>query len=156
MLIVGTFPHSIEVEQALAELEHSGVSRKQILVVVMETEPMPSHQAVKSTRDIHSTGVGIGMATATALSVIGASVGFVWKIGPILSGLIGGGSGFLVGFGLYYGLRRKQNTRRLQKSLPEVTVIVQCRNDQIKLVTEMLWTFQALTVGTAEEPDNRG
>ncbi|MDP4091953.1 MAG: hypothetical protein Q8920_01175 [Bacillota bacterium] len=95
MLVIGTFEYSIELEQVLEELEHSGVPRKKLLI-------------------------------AAAI-------------------------GFAAGFGLYLVFNKTSN-RNFPKKLPEVVVIVQCQDIQIKQVTEILWKYKVLTVGDVTEP----
>lgn len=150
MLIIGTFEHSIELEQALAVLEHSGISRNHILVVLMDTDPGPPIQPIGKSRGRYYKGIEVGMACATASSVIGTSVGFVLKWGPIFWALITAFAGFTIGFGIYL-FANKGKHRQLPKKFPEITVIVQCPQDQSTQVKEIMWKYYALTVGQAPE-----
>lgn len=91
------------------------------------------------------------MACATASSVIGISIGFVLRWGPILWALIFALIGFAIAFGIFM-LTNKDNHRHLPKKLPEITVIVQCLEDQSILVMETMWKYRVITVGRASEP----
>lgn len=151
MLVIGTFPHSIELEQALTVMEHSGIIRKYILVVLMDIEPNNPTQFMSKEHDLYSKSIEVGIACGTATSVVGASIGFVLKWGPVVWCLIFAFSGFAVGFGT--SLFTKRGIRRnLPKILPEVTVIVQCHENQSIMVMETMWKYGALTVGRTREP----
>ncbi len=151
MLIVGTFEHSLELEQVLALLEQRGISRKHILAIPMDTEPKPPIKFIARLRDLHSKAIEVGMACATGSSVIGISLGFILTWGPIIWGLLAALIGFSIGFGIYVLINRG-TYRHLPKKLPEVTVIVQCPEDQSMLVMEIMWQHRVLTVGQAPEP----
>lgn len=151
MLIIGTFENSIELEQALAVLEHHGISEKQMLVVPMDTDPIVPNQYIGRSRDVYYKSVEVGMAGATLASIFGASAGFALKWGPIFWGLIAAFTGFSTGFGIYFLINRGKH-RRLPQKLPEVTVIVQCSEDQSALVKETMWHYRVLTVGQTASP----
>ncbi|MBC9785086.1 hypothetical protein H1S01_11260 [Heliobacterium chlorum] len=151
MLIIGTFEHSFELEQALAVLEHSGITRKNIMVVPMDTVPKNPNQFLSKPRDLYSNGIEVGIACATASAVLGTTLGFSYTWGPILWGLFGAFIGFSVGFGLYLYINRRIHRRHAGK-LPDVSVIIQCTEGQAVLVTETMWEFGVLTVGRTLEP----
>lgn len=140
MLIIGIFEQSIELEQALAEIENSSIPREHILVTFMDNDPKKNNFRAHSP---HAFEIGISMATGC--SVIGASIGFVLTWGPIIWGLIGAFIGFGIGLSAYYlvkkGKTQKKSTNR------EVTVIIQCNKEQAQHITNILWNYQALSVG---------
>lgn len=149
MLIVGAFEHSVELEQALAVLEHMGFPQKSILVVTMDTDRKIGGQSPGRFHDRYYKGFEIGMAAATAFSVIGMSIGLVLKLGPVFWGLLFGFFAFWIGFAAYL-LFNKASSRHLPKKLPEVTVIVQTAGEKSELVTETFWMYRALTVGRVD------
>jgi hypothetical protein len=153
MNLFATFEQSIDLEQALAEMESSLVSRDQILVVYMDNEPSPE-KLTGRTREIHSNAFEVGIACATGSAVIGACIGFVLVWGPIIWGLICVIIGFSIGYSLYYFLKKgKAHTLRLKKE-PEVLVIIQCAEIQVHKIREILWKYQALTVGQKADPSS--
>lgn len=93
----------------------------------------------------------MGIACATASCVIGTSVGFILALGPVFWGLTAAFVGFVIGFGTYL-LVRKGSHRHLPKKLPEITVIVQCSEEQSIVVMETMWRYSVLTVG--QVPDS--
>lgn len=151
MLIIGTFEHSLELEQVLAVLEHNGIARKHMLVIPMDTEPTPPVRFITKARDFYTKGIEVGMACATGSAVIGTCVGFILPWGPIFVGLIAAAIGFTIAFGIYF-LINKGTHRHLPKKLPEITIIVQCLEEQSILVMETMWEYRVLTVGRAPEP----
>lgn len=150
MLVFGSFEHSLELEQALAVLEDSGISRKHILVVPMVTDPKSPTQFISRSRELYSKAIEVGVACATASSVVGTSVGFILTWGPIFWGLLVAFIGFTIGFGSYL-LAKNGTYRQLPKRLPEVSVIVQCPEEQSILVMETMWKYSVLSVGRASE-----
>ena len=151
MLIIRTFEHSIELEQVLSVLKNSGIPSNHMLVVPMDTHPKTPVQFISKSRDLYSKGFEVGMACATASSVVGTSVGFILRLGPIFWGLTAAVIGFTFGFGLYI-LVKKGTHRHLPKKLPEVTVIVQCPEDHTTLVMDIMWKYRVLTVGQTPGP----
>jgi hypothetical protein len=147
MLILAIFEQSIELEQALAELEGSLIPKEHILVVFMDSSQAKYHD---SPLKPHAFEVGISFATGAA--VIGASAGFTLALGPIIWGLIGASSGFIFGVGadLLFRKWKKQNSRKRKPQ--EATVIIQCPEDKTRQVSEVLWRNQALSVGFAGNP----
>lgn len=152
MLVIGTFEHSIELEQALAILEHSGISRDHILVAFMDSEPASPFYLMRKQHDIRSKGFEAGISFATGSAVIGASVGFILTWGPIIWGLIAALIGFIVGFGLYFIIKKGDSRSRFPKKLPEVTIMIQCTGEQSNDIKEIMWNYRALTVGQVLEP----
>ncbi|MCM3630585.1 hypothetical protein M3194_24960 [Paenibacillus glycanilyticus] len=151
MIIIGTFPHSIELEYALTKLESIGISRERLLVVCMEHVPREFQTDHQKRESSHSKGVEIGMACATALSVIGTSLGFIWTWGPIICGIIAAFIGFCLGFGIHAAFSKK--TRQLPKPKADVSVIVQCHAGQAGEVQRVMWANSAFTVGLARVSD---
>lgn len=151
MKIFATFEQSIEIEQALAELESSFIPSDQILVVYMDNEPLPVQQTGR-TKEIYSNAFEVGIACATGSAVIGACIGFALAWGPIIWGLICVIMGFTIGYSIYY-FRKKDSVRmpRQQKE-PELLVIIQCTEIQAHPIREILWKYQALTVGQTADP----
>ncbi|MBB6214511.1 hypothetical protein HNQ80_000591 [Anaerosolibacter carboniphilus] len=146
MLIIGAFKYSIELEEALGELENNGISRKHILAVPMNTYVGTSIDFISESHDFYSKGIEVGMACATACSVIGTSMGFVLRWGPIIWGLTAAFIGFIIGFGLYFFFYKSAH-RNLSKELPEATIIVQCSEEHSNLVMEIMWKYDVLTIG---------
>lgn len=104
-------------------------------------------QFISKAKDLYYKGIEVGMACATAFSVIGTSAGFILVWGPIIWGLLAAFIGFIFGFGIYLLAKKFTRYRQLPKRLPEVIVIVQCEQEQYKLVSETMWKYRALTVG---------
>ncbi|WP_419393221.1 hypothetical protein [Cytobacillus praedii] len=146
MIIIGTFEQSIELEQALTVLENSSISKDQILIIFMDDKPSPI-QIPGRTQNIHSNAFEIGMASGTGCAVIGASVGFTLYLGPIICGLLGALIGFTIGYALYYFPNKGKSHSKKTKNTPEIAVIIQCANSQLPFIEEILWKYQAITVG---------
>jgi hypothetical protein len=153
MNIFATFEQSIEIEQALAELESSFIPSDQILVVYMDKVPSPV-QLTGRKSEIHSNAFEVGIACATGSAVIGACIGFVLVWGPIIWGLICVIIGFTIGYCLYYFLKKDSVHTLLQKKEAEVLVIIQCAEILAHPIREILWKYQAFTVGQTEDPSS--
>ncbi|MBN8202106.1 MULTISPECIES: hypothetical protein [Bacillaceae] len=147
MLIFGIFEQSIELEQALAELEDTSILREHILVVFMDKSHRKQHY---SPLRPHAFEVGISFATGAA--AIGASMGFALTYGPIIWGLIGAVIGFAIGVGSYFLYKKLKNQPSQKRNNHEVTVVIQCQEEQTRLVSDLLWKYQALSVGYAKNP----
>ncbi|MDF1507304.1 hypothetical protein PZE06_03810 [Robertmurraya sp. DFI.2.37] len=144
MLIIGLFKQSIELEQALAELEKI-ISRKRILIVFMD-----SGENKNDLNSPHAFEVGISFGTAGA--VIGASSGFVLTLGPILWGLFGTVIGFAFGLLAYSLVKNRKNRKKQADRMDEATIILQCETEQTRKIIELLQKYQALSIGQLEQP----
>lgn len=92
--------------------------------------------------------IDIGIALATALSVVFASIGFKLAWGPIYWGLIGAAAGFLLGFviRLFTELIVKKKRRLLKGFQSEIIVIVDCEESQGEMIENVLFSHYALGV----------
>jgi len=146
--IFSAFEHSVNLELALSALEVNGIGKDRIFAV-----PLTNRKVERRLLDsIHNAdGVSListGAALGTALSVIGASVGFKLQWGPIYWGLIGAGGGFAIGFLIdifYYKVIKRQH-RLLRGKKPEVILIVECEAEKGDVVEDILWHHFALGV----------
>jgi hypothetical protein len=143
MLIIGIFEQSIEMEQALAEIENSSIPKEHILVTFMDNDPKKNNFREHSP---HAFEIGISIATGCA--VIGASSGFVLKWGPIIWGLIGALIGFTIGVIAYYFIKKARTKKKSTNR--EVTILIQCTKEQSPQIRNILWNYQALSVGQVD------
>jgi hypothetical protein len=153
MLVIGTFEHSLELEQALAVIENNDISQEKIMVVCMDLNPGNSQLLIAKSQDFINKCIEVGMASATAIAVAGTSIGFILTWGPIFWGLAFGFIGFCLGFIVYFFIK-KDNYRHVPKKLPEIVVIVQCFEEQSIFVSQTMWKFKALTVGKFQTASN--
>ncbi|WP_168122343.1 hypothetical protein [Paenibacillus sp. HB172176] len=158
MLVVGTFQQNSELELALSVLEHQYRLGNRILVVSMDAERELSHPLPPQGSTINEKAFEIGLASATAASVVGVSIGFRLYLGPILWGLIYAIAALLAMFFvaravLLSRLRRGRAKQAFRKSglWPEIAVLVQCDKSQVEAVMNVLWDNLALTVGKLEQ-----
>jgi len=148
--VFSTFENSIQLELAISTLEKNGIHSEQIFAVPLDNRK----EARKVFDSLHysdgTTFFDIGMALATAFSVIGASIGFELAWGPIYCGLIGVAIGFFVGFAirLYTELVLKKRKRALRGKHSEVIVIIDCDEKQVNLIENILWNHFAIGVAT--------
>jgi hypothetical protein len=156
MLIISTFEQTLQVEQALAVLEKTGINQASILVIPMDQYDENPNKLIVRAEDIKARGFEVGMAVATGFSVIGASIGFKLKWGPIVWGLAFAVIGLVIGFGAVCLHRIWRGERAIIRSprrpLPEIAVIVQCCEAKSAEVRHILWQYRAISVGDAVEP----
>ncbi|KAA9021128.1 inorganic phosphate transporter [Niallia endozanthoxylica] len=140
MQLFSTFETTGFLEMAISTLEKKGIKKESIFAV-----PLDNRQEERKIFDnLHrSDGISlidIGMALATAFSVIGASIGFKLAWGPIYWGLIGAFVGFVLGFAirLFMELIIKKKKRVLKGTHSEVILIVDCEESQAELVEDIL------------------
>lgn len=146
MHIVSTFEYSNYLELAVTEMEMKGIAKENILAV-----PMDKRKEERKFFDTmhHSDGVSLfdlPMILGTLFMIFGAVYGFILKWGPLLWGLIAMTSGFVIGILIrLYTTREQRNTQKGLKST-EVVLIIQCNNDQMNIIQDILWQHHALGV----------
>lgn len=152
MQIFSTFEHSAYIELGITSLEKIGVKKECILAV-----PLLNRKEERKLFDTLHRADGMSLfdkaaAFGTAFSVIGASVGFRLEWGPIYWGLIGAASGFILGFMIDYIIYKfvHKRDRLIRGKTSEVVLIVECSNELVEQVEEVLWEHLALGVAKVE------
>jgi hypothetical protein len=148
MQLFSTFESNAYLEMAIVALEKKGINKEDIFAVPLENRTL-DRKVFDSTH--HSDGtslIDIGMALATAFSVIGASIGFKLAWGPIYWGLIGAFSGFVLGLmiRLTNELVIKKKKRILRGKHSEIILIINCKETQDEIVENILWNHFAIGV----------
>ncbi|MEQ2527824.1 hypothetical protein WMO40_14040 [Bacillaceae bacterium CLA-AA-H227] len=65
-------------------------------------------------------------------------------LGPIIWGLIGAFIGYWIGVGIYFFINKGKSSSPL---LHEVTVIIQCKEEQFLHISNLLWKYEPLSIG---------
>ncbi|KML27715.1 hypothetical protein [Rossellomorea marisflavi] len=147
MQIIASFKHSSYIEMSIVKLEERGLD---------DLYAIPLESRKKETRlfdSIHySDGHSLlnkGMFLAVIFSVITTSRGFVLEWGPIYWGLIGAGSGLILGFLIDLFLVRFKERKQIltdHAQPSEIILIINCGNKDEEWVTQMLWEHHALGI----------
>lgn len=153
MQVFSTFEHSAYLELAISSLEKIGVKKEKILAV-----PLINRAEERRLFDTLHRADGIslfdkGAALGTALAVIGASIGFELQWGPIYWGIIGAITGFIIGslidFFIFKVVHKRKRLLRGKRS--EVVVVVDCPQELVEKVEEVLWEHLALGVAKVRQ-----
>jgi hypothetical protein len=146
--IYSTFETTGFLEMAVSTLEKRGIPKESIFAVPLDNRKEDRKIFDTLHRSDGTTLIDIGMGLATALSVIGASIGFKLAWGPIYWGLIGAFVGFVLGFAirLYMELVIKKKKRVLKGKHSEIIIIVDCEESQAEIIEDILWSHFALGV----------
>ncbi|MCG1023423.1 hypothetical protein [Sutcliffiella horikoshii] len=148
MQLYSTFEHTIHLEMALNTLEKKGIKKESIFVVPLDNRK-ETHKVFDTLHRSDGTSlIDIGAALGTALSVIGASIGFRLAWGPIYWGLIGAAIGFIIGviIRLFTEIILKKQRRLLKGFQSEIIVIIECEESQGEVVENILFSHYALGV----------
>ncbi|TDL78569.1 hypothetical protein [Peribacillus frigoritolerans] len=151
MQVFATFNHCTYLELAISQLEQEGIPKERILAVSLKT----TDDSMKLMDSIHhSDGVSLfdtGAALATAFAVIGVSIGFKLAWGPVYWGLIGAGSGLVLGFLLnfiYYRVIKKKKLKLRSKTKEtEVVLVIECHEDFYRRINQVLADNYAIAIG---------
>lgn len=134
-------------------MEKIGVKKEKILAV-----PLINRAEERRLFDTLHRADGIslfdkGAALGTALAVIGASIGFELQWGPIYWGIIGAITGFIIGslidFFIFKVVHKRKRLLRGKRS--EVVVVVDCPQELVEKVEEVLWEHLALGVAKVRQ-----
>ena len=148
MQLYSTFENSIYLELAIATLEKSGIRKEDIYAVPLDNR-MEERKVFDTIHNSDGTSmIDIGVALATAFSVVGTSVGFILTWGPIVWGALTAIIGFVIGIGIrLYTEKVLKKRKRLSKGKnSEVILIVSCEETKGELVEHILWEHLALGV----------
>ncbi|MBK0010466.1 hypothetical protein IAE23_28775 [Bacillus sp. S35] len=155
MQIFSTFEYSSYVELAISELEGIGIGKEDIFIVSLNSRTENRRIFDSLHRADGVSLIDLGMALATAFSVIGASIGFKLSWGPIYWGMISAFIGFLLGLGIKLFMFKviRKNQRLLRGKHSEVILIVDCHTVDAKVVEQTLWKNLALGVSKVKSDD---
>ncbi|MCM3255911.1 MULTISPECIES: hypothetical protein [Priestia] len=155
MQIFSTFEYSSYVELAISELEGIGIGKEDIFIVSLNNRTENRRIFDSLHRADGVSLIDLGMALATAFSVIGASIGFKLSWGPIYWGMISAFIGFLLGLGIKLFMFKviRKNQRLLRGKHSEVILIVDCHTVDAKVVEQTLWKNLALGVSKVKSDD---
>ncbi|WP_303985731.1 hypothetical protein [Niallia circulans] len=148
MQVFSTFEHSIFIEMAISTLEKKGIEKENIFVLPLDNQIGERKVFDNLHRSDGTSLIDIGVALATAFSVIGASIGFKLTWGPIYWGLIGAAVGFVLGFTirLFTEIILKKRRRLLKGYHSEVIVIVDCEESEGEMIENILFSHYAIGV----------
>lgn len=146
--LFSTFETTELLEMAISTIEKQGIPKESIFAVPLDNRKEGRKIFDTLHRSDGTSLIDIGMGLATALSVIGASIGFKLSWGPIYWGLIGAFVGFMIGFAirLFIELVVKKNKRVFKGKISEIILIVECEESQAGLIEDILWSHLALGV----------
>lgn len=148
MQLFSTFENHVYLEMAISILEKKGISKEHIFAVPLDN-PVEERKLFDTLHRSDGTSlIDIGMALATAFSVIGASIGFKLAWGPIYWGLIGAFIGFTLGFAIRLIIEKvvKKRKRVLKGKHSEVILIIDCEETQADFVENVLFSHFAIGV----------
>ncbi|WP_339185142.1 hypothetical protein [Oceanobacillus sp. FSL W7-1293] len=148
MQVYAALENSIYIEMAIATLEKNGIPKANIYAVPLDNRS-EDRKLFDSLHNSDGTSlIDIGVALATAFSVIGTSIGFELAWGPIYWGLIASLIGFVLGVAirLYTEKVFKKRKRLLKRKRPEVILIIECEKAMAELVENILLEHLALGV----------
>ncbi|MFC4808162.1 hypothetical protein [Paenibacillus sp. GCM10023250] len=144
--IFSTFQHSHYLELAVSELKDHEINN--IYAIPLDNRQLDT-KLFDTMHGMDGTSlVDLGLILAMMFGTIGVARGFIWEWGPVIWGLIGSAGGFAVGFviDLLVTHYRRRKLRTVKKKHGEVILIVQCSNEQSRLVEQTLWGNQAIGV----------
>ncbi|RSK29161.1 hypothetical protein EJF36_21000 [Bacillus sp. HMF5848] len=148
MQLFSTFENHIYLEMAISTLEKKGILKENIFAVPLDNR-LEQRKLFDTIHQSDGTSlIDIGMALATAFSVIGASIGFKLAWGPIYWGIISAIIGFLIGFVIRLFIEKvfKKRRRILKGKHSEVILIIDCEDTQAEFVENVLFNHFALGV----------
>lgn len=148
MQLFSTFETTGFLEMAISTLEKQGIKKENIFAVPLDNRVEERKIFDTLHRSDGTSLIDVGMAFATAFSVIGASIGFKLAWGPIYWGLIGAFGGFVFGFAirLFMEMVIKKKKRVLKGKHAEIILIIDCEETQVDFVEDVLWSHFALGI----------
>ncbi len=146
MYVVSAFEHSIYLELAITAIQMKGIKKENIMAIPLDK----SGEQIKLFDSIHGSD-GLSLFDLPAIlavigGIFGGIYGFVLKWGPLLWGLIGIVICFALGLVIKLIAVKKYNDRQSDKRGTEVVVIIECIEDQLEIVKNILWSHKALGV----------
>ena len=146
MYIVSTFDHSNYLELAITAIQMKGIAKENILGVSMDKrgEDRKIFDTLHSSDGLSLLDLPIILASLFCLA--GSIYGFLLTWGPVLWGIIGICVGFGLGLIIKLLTTKKYNNRQKKSKTTEVVLIIECKENQVEIVKDLLWENHALGV----------
>lgn len=146
MYVVSAFEHSIYLELAITAIQMKGIKKENIMAIPLDKKG----EQVKLFDSIHGSD-GLSLFDLPAIlavigGIFGGIYGFALKWGPLLWGLIGIVICFAIGLVIKLIAVKKYSDRRNDNRGTEIVVIIECIEDQLEMVKNILWSHKALGV----------
>mgnify|MGYP000896863428 CR=1 FL=1 len=146
MYIVSTFKHSIALEKAITAIQMKGIMKDRIFAVSLDKRG----EKIKLFDTMHgSDGLSlfdVAFILGAFCSLLGAIYGFALVWGPLIWGLIGFAAGALVGLAGKLIYTKKYSLKRISDKETEVVLIIECKENELETVKDLLWAHNALGV----------
>lgn len=146
MYVVSTFRHSITLEKAITAAEMQGIAKDNILAVSLDKRGEKPRLFDSMQQSDGLSILDLPFILGSFLALMGAIYGFNFRWGPLLSGLIGFGAGFIIGLAIKLVFNQKSSSTRSAGSDPEVVLIIECKENEAEMVKDLLWNHEALGV----------
>ncbi|KPV45595.1 hypothetical protein [Alicyclobacillus ferrooxydans] len=145
--IVATFEHSPDLETAILYIQQKGVPEEKILAIPLEQKNEGPAAGLKSLYWFDMKGfLDYPALMAACFCALGAIYGFVLPWGPVMWGLIGFLGGLGLGILVKLTLPRNPKNRASRESKVQVVLMVDCEDEQVRSVEEILWSHHALAI----------
>jgi hypothetical protein len=146
MYIVSTFNHSNYLELAITAMQMKGIAKEKILSVSLDKrgEERKLFDSIHSSDGLSMLDLPIILATIFCLA--GSIYGFLLIWGPILWGIFGMIVGFIIGLIIKLIITMKYDDRQKELKATEVVLIIECKENQLEMVKDLLWEHHALGV----------
>jgi hypothetical protein len=146
MYIVSTFDHSNYLELAITAIQMKGIAKENILGVSMDKRG----EDRKLFDTLHSSDglslLDLPIILGTLFCLLGSIYGFILTWGPVLWGLIGLLAGLILGFIIKLITTKKYDNRQKKLKATEVVLIIECKENQLDMINDLLWENHALGV----------
>ncbi|OLS33669.1 hypothetical protein [Bacillus sp. MRMR6] len=136
MPVISIFEHSLKLELAISELEQHQIPQEKILAASINKNGLEK----KYLDPYNADGLNLFLISCIGmiLMLIGTIYGFVLYLGPVLWGLIGLIAGSLIGLIIDYTVKKARNKKTIKKHIMDVIIIVNCEDDKVEMVEEIL------------------
>jgi len=152
MFVISNFQYDLQTELLLKKMEVLGIQKVNIRVIPLNQRDKSVYFLDTLTHNDGHSLIDLSFIFGTIFMLLGAIYGFIW-LSPILLGLIGLLFGIALGAIIKYCYLRYKMSYKIKpyskSHLPELVIIIKCSETQLKETQELLWKYNAISVGTA-------
>jgi hypothetical protein len=153
MFIISNFQYDLQTELLIKKIKAIGVPNYNIRVIPLSQREKSVYFLDTLTHNDGHSLIDLSFIFGTIFMLLGSIYGFIW-LSPIFLGLIGLIFGLALGAIIKYCYLRYKMSYKIKsyakRHLPELLVIIKCTETQLQLTEELLWKYNALSIGTAK------
>lgn len=145
--MISSFEYSLTLELAISDLIQYGIPQEQIKTIpFVKADSRENRTILSHVNNNRFSLFDVCLIMGNIFAVLFCSLGFIWRWGPILWGVLGFFIGGTIGALIYLFGNGWRKYRKKKKEQTEILIMIKCPLEAKCRVKEILWNHNVLGV----------